>query len=201
MGSTVSPPGPKAVHLCVDMQNVFAPGGPWATPWMEKALPSIVRLAAHAPERTVFTRFIPPTTASDARGMWREYYKKWRNVTQERIKPELLDLVPDLQSFVPPANMMDRMVYSEFGGSRLLGFLTEREVNTLIVSGGETDVCVLSTVLSAIDFGFRIILVNGALCSSSDESHDAILGLYRKRFDIQVGVACLEEILSTWRPE
>jgi nicotinamidase-related amidase len=96
---------------------------------MEKALPSIVSLAAHAPERTVFTRFIPPTTASDARGMWREYYKKWRNVTQERIKPELLDLVPDLQSFVPPANMMDRMVYSAFGGSRLLGFLTEREVN------------------------------------------------------------------------
>jgi len=135
------------------------------------------------------------------RGTWREYYKKWSTITQERIKPELLDLVPDLQSFVPPANMMDRMVYSAFGGSRLLGFLTEREVNTLIVSGGETDVCVLSTVLSAIDFGFRIILVNGALCSSSDESHDAILGLYRKRFDIQVGVACLEEILSTWRPE
>jgi len=78
---------------------------------------------------------------------------------------------------------------------------TQRHVNTLIVSGGETDVCVLSTVLSAIDLGLRIVLVEGALCSSSDKSHDAILGLYRKRFDIQVGVASLEEILSNWRPE
>jgi hypothetical protein len=56
---------------------------------------------------------------------------------------------------------------------------TQRHVNTLIVSGGETDVCVLSTVLSAIDLGLRIVLVEGALCSSFDESHDAILGLYR----------------------
>jgi len=33
--------------------------------------------------------------------------------------------------------------------------------------------------------------VQDALCSSSDESHDAILGLYCQRFDIQVGVAGL----------
>jgi nicotinamidase-related amidase len=37
-------------------------------------------------------------------------------------------------------------------------------------------------VLSAIDFGFSIILVEDALCSSSNESHDAILGLYRQRW-------------------
>jgi nicotinamidase-related amidase len=70
MGSTLgAPPGPNAVHLCVDVQNLFAPGGPWATPWMEKALPSIVRLAAHAPERAVFTRFIPRCKCSSSRGM------------------------------------------------------------------------------------------------------------------------------------
>jgi hypothetical protein len=36
---------------------------------------------------------------------------------------------------------------------------------------------VLSTVLSATDFGYCVILVEDALCSSSDESHDAALGL------------------------
>ena len=40
---------------------------------------------------------------------------------------------------------------------------TQRHVNTLIVSGGETDVCVLSTVLSAIDLGLRIVLVEGVM--------------------------------------
>jgi hypothetical protein len=32
------------------------------------------------------------------------------------------------------------------------------------------------------------------------KSHDAILGLYRQRFDIQVGVAGLEQILGLWKP-
>jgi nicotinamidase-related amidase len=97
-------------------------------------------------------------------------------------------------------NVIDRMVDFAFGGGRLLGFLTKRRVDTLIISGGETVVCVLSTVLSAVDLGYRIILVEGALCSSSDESHDAILGLYRQRFDSQVGVADVERILGLWKP-
>ena len=105
MGSSLSPPGPNAVHLCVDMQNLFAPGGPWPTPWMEKALPSIARLTAHSPERTVFTRFIPPASASDAGGMWREYYRKWNNVTRDRLRPDVLELVPELREFVPPAQL------------------------------------------------------------------------------------------------
>ena len=201
MGTTGAAPGPNAVHLCVDMQNLFAPGGPWATPWMAKVLPSVARLVAHAPERTVFTRFLPPVRASEAPGMWREYYRKWGHVTQERLQRESLDLVAELRQFAPPASVVDRSVYSAFGGGRLLDFLTERHVDTLIVSGGETDVCILSTVLSAIDIGFRVILVEGALCSSSDESHDAILGLYRQRFDIQVAVQELDHILSTWKTD
>jgi nicotinamidase-related amidase len=72
--------------------------------------------------------------------------------------------------------VIDRMVYSAFGNGSLFEFLSPRHVDTLILSGGETDVCVLSTVLSAIDLGNRIILVE-ALCSSSDESHDAIINL------------------------
>jgi nicotinamidase-related amidase len=167
----------------------------------EKTLPSVARLAAHAPARTLFTRFIPPANASEANGTWHTYYKKWSNVTRDRLESDAIELVPELRKYVPPANVIDRMVYSGFGGGRLLDFLTKHYVDTLIITGGETDVCVLSTVLSAIDFGYRIILVDDALCSSSDQSHDAILGLYRQRFDIQVGVAALEEILGHWRPE
>jgi nicotinamidase-related amidase len=54
-------------------------------------------------------------------------------------------------------------------------------VTTLIVTGAETDVCVLSTVLAAVDLGYRIIVVKDGLCSSADESHDALLGLYARR--------------------
>jgi nicotinamidase-related amidase len=135
MGSTLSRPGPNAVHLCVDMQRLFSLEGPWAAPWMEKAIPSVVRLTAHAPERTVFTRFIPPASAADARGMWREYYRKWENVTRDRLDPALLDLVPNLLKFAPPASVIDRAVYSAFAGGRLFNFLNSHHVDTLIVSG------------------------------------------------------------------
>lgn len=54
-------------------------------------------------------------------------------------------------------------------------------------------------MLSAIDLGYRIILAQDALCSASDESHDA--GLYCQRFDIQVGVAGLEQVLGLWQSE
>jgi nicotinamidase-related amidase len=97
---------------------------------MEKTLPSIVRLVVHAPDRTVFTRFIPPANASEARGMWRDYYRKWETVTRDRLRLEMLDLVPDLLRFVPPASVIDRVVYSGFGGGKLLAFLTEHHVDT-----------------------------------------------------------------------
>ena len=33
--------GEGCVHVSLDMQNIFAPGGVWATPWMPRVLPVI----------------------------------------------------------------------------------------------------------------------------------------------------------------
>ena len=70
----------------------------------------------------MFTRFIPPAIASVSRGMLRFYYRKWENVTRDQLKPDFLNLRSDLERFVPPASVIDRMVYSAFGGGRLLDF-------------------------------------------------------------------------------
>ena len=59
-----------AAHLCIDMQNIFARGGVWETPWMERVLPVISDLCARYRERTVFTRFITPERPQDRRGQW-----------------------------------------------------------------------------------------------------------------------------------
>ncbi|BAR55051.1 hypothetical protein NK6_5281 [Bradyrhizobium diazoefficiens] len=144
---------------------------------MERALPEAVRLIAHAPPRTVFTRFIPVRNKAD---------------------PGLLELMPALTRFVPPATVIDRQTYCAFTNRRLQAFLDEHQVDTLIVSGGETDVCVLATVLAAVDIGYRVILAEDALCSSSDESHDALINLYTKRFSLQIEVAPVASILARW---
>jgi nicotinamidase-related amidase len=47
------------------------------------------------------------------------------------------------------------------------------KADTLIVSGGETDICLLATVRGAVDRGYRVALATDALCSSSNETHEA----------------------------
>jgi nicotinamidase-related amidase len=195
----LSPPGPTAIHLCIDMQRLFASDGPWPTPWMERVLPIVANLVEHAPERTMFTRFIPPERPEDMAGQWRLFYQHWRPVTRAELDPERLDLMPLLARFVPPAQVHDKAVYSAFADDRLAARLRAGGVDTLIVTGAETDMCVLATVLGAVDRGYRVIVVSDAVCSSSDSGHDALLSLYRDRFSVQIEIARSDEVLAAWR--
>lgn len=189
---------PKTVHLCVDMQRLFTEEGPWPTPWMSRVLPIVLELAERHPERTVFTRFITPRRPEDMPGMWRQYYTRWRKTTREEMDPHLLELLPPLARLCPPATVVDKTRYSAFVEPNLLAHLRQREADGLIVTGSETDVCVLATVLGAVDLGYRVILVQDAVCSSSDEGHDALLQVYNRRFSEQIQTARAEQILSAW---
>jgi nicotinamidase-related amidase len=80
----------------------------------------------------------------------------------------------------------------------LPNLLRERRVETVVVSGGETDVCVLATVLGAVDRGLRVVLAADALCSTSDRAHDCLLTLYREPFSQQIEAASIEDILAYW---
>ena len=149
----------RSVHLCVDMQRLFAAEGPWPTPWMERVLPVVASIAERFPERTVFTRFITPMHAHDLPGTWRRYYERWPETTQARLDPRLLELVPRLARLAPPAQVIDKTRYSAFALSPLARHLQDRGADALVVTGSETDVCVLATVLGAVDRGFRVVLV------------------------------------------
>ena len=185
----------NAIHLCLDMQNIFAPGGLWATPWMPKVVPVVHELSKRFGERTVFTRFMTPFSADDMPGKWRDYYEKWQAATRTRLDPRQLELVPELARLVPPATVISKGRYSAFAGTRLLEYLQKRKADALVITGAETDVCVASTVLSAVDFEFRTIVVTDAICSSSDDGHDASLKVYRTRFSEQIETAGAQEVL------
>jgi nicotinamidase-related amidase len=45
---------------------------------------------------------------------------------------------------------------------------------------------VLSTVLDAVNIGLGVVIVEDALCSSSDAGHDALMTMYRLRFTEQI---------------
>lgn len=190
-----------AVHLSIDMQNIFSPGGIWPTPWMDRVVPGIARLVARHAARTVFTRFITPVSAEDRPGRWQRYYARWECATQPRLPAAALEIVSPLARFIPPATLIDKPGYSAFYASALQSFLAEKNVNTLIISGSETDVCVLATVLDSVDRGFRVIVVEDGLCSSSNQGHDALMMLYRTRFTDQIELLTLDAVLELWRED
>lgn len=165
---------------------------------MERVLPVVARIAEAHPEQTVFTRFIPPRHPDELPGTWRRYYRRWAEMTLDRIDPGLLELVPPLERFVPPAVTVDKRVYSPFSEPAIWRVLRERHANALVITGAETDVCVLATVLDAVDHGFRVVLATDAICSSSDRTHDALMTLYRNRFSEQIETAAGEAIIGAW---
>jgi nicotinamidase-related amidase len=198
-GLRFGPLGLHCVHLCVDMQTLFAERTDWHVPWLERVLPTVARLAETHCARTIFTRFVPPDRPEDAAGTWRRYYTHWRNMTGEQLDPRLIQLVPPLAALAPPARVIDKVHYSPFKEPSFVHALEQLETDALIITGGETDVCVLAAVMDAVDAGYRVILVQDALCSVSDESHDAVLRHFGSRFNQQVEVAQVAEILEAWR--
>jgi nicotinamidase-related amidase len=188
----------NAVHLCVDMQRLFAEDTGWRTPWMDRVLPVVVRLCEAKAERTCFTRFIPARSADQASGTWKRYWDRWPEITLDRLEPGLIELIPDLAMFAPPARVLDKTIYSPWIGTGLDEALRKCSVDTVVITGAETDVCVLAAVLGAVDRGYRTIVVTDALCSSADETHDALINLYHQRYGQQIETVECEALLDAW---
>jgi nicotinamidase-related amidase len=197
-GLHYGPVSPQTVHVCVDMQRLFAEDTEWKTPWMKRVLPNVVRLVDAHPDQTIFTRFIPAEHPGDGEGVWRRYWRRWANMTLEHLAPGMADLAPELARFAPPALIVDKTVYSPWHTPVLQAELCRRGTDTLIVTGGETEVCVLATVLGAVDRGYRVIIVADALCSSSDDTHDASMAVYAHRYGQQVETISTTDLIGQW---
>ena len=59
----------------------------------------------------------------------------------------------------------------------------------------------LSTVLDAVNIGFRVVIVEDALCSSSDAAHDALMTMYRLRFTEQIDLVQAAHLPEIWWPD
>lgn len=82
---------------------------------------------------------------------------------QHRRKSHRVDAFT--RRFVPPAKVLEKHVYSPWTEGRLVAMLNASGIEALVVTGGETDVCVLAAVLGAIDRGYRVVLVTDAMPS------------------------------------
>ena len=191
--------GPKTLHLCIDMQLMFALETKWASEAIWRALPAILEISGRYTARTVFTRFICPRDLSETSGQWTRFYTDAEGMLSSQLHPSMMDLLPELAKFIPPAKIVDRKVFSALSSSELRAMLAQGSIDTLVVTGFETDVCVLATVLAAIDMGFRMVLVKDALASSNEAGEKAALHQVFSRFDQQIEVIDTEELFGNWQ--
>lgn len=191
----------SVLHIAIDLQRLFAEPGDWHAPALNDIVPAVARLTEHRPSATVFTRFITPYSAdaSEVHGRWQHYYRHWQSVTLQHLPTEQLELVKPLTRFTPPAAVIDKTTHGAFESPAFVELLAQQQPETLIFSGVETDVCVLASVLSAIDRGYRVIVASDAVASSCVAGHQATLDILLPRYDQQVEVATVAAICQAWR--
>jgi len=193
--------GPRTLHAVVDMQRVFAEATDWRTPTITDVVPPILTMVRAHPRQTVFTRFMTPPTVEAATGDWQRFYARWRSVVRDRMAPAMFDLMEPFAGFVPPAEAIDKLTFSAFASPAFVASLARRDVETLVLSGVETEVCVLATAIDAVDHGLHVVLATDALTSASAAGHRAALEAVYPRFDQQIDIATTAAILAAWPRE
>jgi nicotinamidase-related amidase len=75
--------------------------------------------------------------------------------------------------------VIDKPGYSSFHGTSLDDELDARGIETLVLTGVTANVCVLSTLLSAVDLGYDTVVVSDAIAAVSDATRESVLDLVR----------------------
>jgi nicotinamidase-related amidase len=188
-----------AIHMVVDMQELFRSHPDWGSASLTSLVAPIRRLLAARPERAYFSRFITPHESGHAAGAWQRYYRRWDRVTLARMDPTLLDIIEELKPWAH--RLVDKTGYSALGNAEFRRVAGAGPDHCLILTGVETDVCVLSTVMEAMDLGLRVVLAVDAVGSSSAGCHDSALQILHERFDEQVELASVDDIIAAWQGE
>lgn len=197
--SALGPIGRGTVHIAIDMQVLFTPPGRWVVPDMDRIVPNIRRVATTHPSRTLFTRFVVPERAEEARGCWRGYYEHWWDFIGEHLPEGRLNLLEALRPLAPREAIIDKPTHSAFETPELERKLAALSATILVLTGVETDVCVLATALTAIDRGYRVVVVSDAVTSSSPDGHAAALNAILPRFDRQAEIMDTTTLLAEWQ--
>jgi nicotinamidase-related amidase len=198
MAGRLSVLGAETVHVVVDMQRLFAEATDWRVPGFADILPPILDLARAHPRRSLYTRFVTPLSAQEAAGDWQRFYARWPSVLLDRMDRAMLDLAEPLAALAPPEAVLDKTVYSAFASTEFTVALSRRNARTLVLTGVETDVCVLATALDAVDRGLHVVIATDAVTSWSPAGHRAALEAIYPRFDRQVELAAMGEIMAAW---
>ena len=185
-------------HIAIDMQRLVAEQTAWHSPIVTAILPNVLKLSKALPAQTLYARFVAPQDEADAVGNWKAFYRRWPMITGKELDPELIDLVAPLAEIAKPGEVFDKLGYSIFSAPELHGAFQQANVDTLVLSGIETDVCVYSSALAAVDLGYFVVLASDALASPDEQAHRDVLDRLAPRLPDQIAIMTTAEILATY---
>jgi len=198
---------PHTALIIIDMQNGFCHedgfmnkiGLDWTT--SRDAIEPVGRLAAAARAASLpvfYTRYALNPDYSDA-GLLPEIHPQIvaaRGMVRDSWDADIVeDLAPHESDHV-----LDKTRYSAFYATPLEEQLRELGIDTVIVCGVTTNVCVESTVRDAFFRDFRIVVPSDATAAVSSELHEGALNDFRYAFGAVVGTAELEEAIRALAP-
>ena len=154
----------KQALIVVDVQNDFCPGGALAVAQGDEVVEPLNELIDEFLERgdPVYKSrdWHPPTTRH-----FKKYGGKWQDHCVQNTKgaefhPALRD---DPRIHIISKGLGDTDCYSAFDETDLAKQLHEHGVEEVLVGGLATDYCVKSTVIAAIDNGFKVKALKNAM--------------------------------------
>ena len=193
----------RTAHIVVDMQNGFMePGAPVEVPMARDIVTevnAISRAVRAAGGTNVFLRY---TTPPDWEKNWTVFWDRMGPAAaghREAFTPghPMHDLWAGLDRD-PQDLVVDKHRFSGFfpGTSDLPEVLSQRGIETLIISGTLTNCCCESTARDAMQAGYRVIMAADANAALSDEEHAATLHILAMVF---ADLKSAREIAALWR--
>jgi nicotinamidase-related amidase len=172
--------------------TVFVPGG-------AAIVPSLARLLAAAREAGVPVIYIVhqiDTAGADARSpFWLEAESVgdlYPNVREQVVGSPWTEIDPGLAP-EPGDHVLPKKRYGAFSGNGLAFLLKNLGVETLILTGVETEICILATAYHAFNEDFRVLVASDGTAGLEDDLADAALRIIAR----EVGwVATCDEIAS-----
>lgn len=191
--------------VVVDLQNDFVrAGAPLEVPdardtiAANRTLIDAFRLRGYP---VVFTRFISreddeffwlwtPESRPDTKCCWPGYQRSYEGYEGHY---DCADVISELAP-LPSEKVIDKYGYGAFHGTDLDMYLRANQVESLLVTGTVTQICVEETGREAFHYGYRTTIVSDAVSSYIPDLHAATL----KNFALKFGWVADTETVLKW---
>ena len=171
----------RTALLIIDMQNAFvAPGAPIEVPAARAIVAPINRLARELRKRGVPVIWVLHENQGDGRD-WPGFFDSFvaparRAAAIAALAPgsRLQMLYPELETS-PNDSWVTKNRYSALIRGDFDHTLRQRGIDTLLVAGTKTNVCVECTARDAMMLDYKVALISDCTAALSDEEHRATL--------------------------